>query len=407
MLTLITKVFFQRHIFLFIILPIIVVTAIFSYLYLKGYETSLNQVLAFTDQQKTLRTQLDGVKSQLDEAKKQYEELKNQDQIVINNDLKKEIENIQTNYKKAATIYEQISELKFTGGKIDEINKLFATSLKQLSDRKFEDAGKSLDELNKKITEEKDRLAKLAASGSPNLGNVPANNSAPGSGYSRQKVSTDIGEYVVDIIAADLSSTKVIVDTASEGDCGNDCPVLALGDYVSRNGAFAGINGSYFCPADYPSCADKKNSFDTLLMNKNKKYFNSDNNVYSTVPAAIFSPGSARFVTQSLQWGRDTGVDSVIANHPLMLLGGQVMVSGGDAKQTSTGPRSFIAHADGKAYIGVVRAATVPQAAKVLQTMGIKDALNLDSGGSTALWSGGYKYGPGRSIPNAILFVRR
>ena len=36
-----------------------------------------------------------------------------------------------------------------------------------------------------------------------------------------------------------------------------------------------------------------------------------------------------------------------------------------------------------------------------------ENALNLDSGGSTALWSGGYKAGPGRYIPNAILFVNR
>ncbi len=149
MLHLITRVFFQRHIFLFIVLPLIVVTAGFSYLYLKGYETSLNQLLVFTDQQTALRSQLDQVKIQLDEAKKQYEDLKNQDQIKINTDLKKEIENIQTNYKKAATIYEQISELKFTGGKLEEINKLFAQSLKQLSDRKFEEAGKSLEELNR------------------------------------------------------------------------------------------------------------------------------------------------------------------------------------------------------------------------------------------------------------------
>lgn len=407
MLKILSKIFFQKHIFVFFVLPIIIITAVFSYLYLKGYETSINQLLSFTDQQTQLRTQLDQIKLQYDDTKKQFEDLKNQDQVKINVDLKKELENIQTNYKKAATIYEQISELKFTGGKLDEINKLFSSALKQLADRKFEDAGKSLDELNKKIEEEKTRLAKATSVGAPNLGNVPANNTAPGSGYSRQKVSTDIGEYVVDIIAADLSSTKVIVDTASDSDCANDCPVLALGDYVSRNSAFAGINGSYFCPADYPSCADKKNSFDTLLMNKNKKYFNSDNNVYSQVPLAVFSSGSARFLTKSQDWGRDTGPDSVIANHPLMLLGGQIMVSGGDAKQTSTGPRSFLAHGDGKVYIGVVRAATVAQAAKVLQTLGIKDALNLDSGGSTALWSGGYKAGPGRNIPNAVLLVRR
>ena len=39
-----------------------------------------------------------------------------------------------------------------------------------------------------------------------------------------------------------------------------------------------------------------------------------------------------------------------------------------------------------------------------MKAMGMNNALNLDSGGSTALWHGGYKVGPGRGIPNAIIF---
>ena len=43
--------------------------------------------------------------------------------------------------------------------------------------------------------------------------------------------------------------------------------------------------------------------------------------------------------------------------------------------------------------------------ARVLAALGMQNALNLDSGGSTALWYGGYKAGPGRNIPNAIVLV--
>lgn len=153
------------------------------------------------------------------------------------------------------------------------------------------------------------------------------NNTPPGAGFSRQTVSTAGQNFPVDIIAADLNSTKVVVDTASAADCSNNCPVIPLGDYIARNGAYAGINGSFFCPAEYPSCAGKTGSFDTLLMNKNKYYFNSSNNVYSTIPAAIFYPGGARFVGQSSQWGRDTSVDAVIANYPLLVTGGNIVYS--------------------------------------------------------------------------------
>jgi hypothetical protein len=243
---------------------------------------------------------------------------------------------------------------------------------------------------------------------SPVASPVVTNNTPPGAGYSRQTVSTSRGNFTVDIIAADLGSTRVIVDTASPSDCANDCPTLSLGEFVGRNGAFAGINGSYFCPATYPQCVDKKNSFDTLLMNKDKVYFNSDNNVYSSVPAVIFSPGSVRFIRASSEWGRDTGIDSMIANYPLLIQNSANIFGGSDdPKQTSRGPRSFVGNKGNIIYIGFVNNATVDEEATVLTTMGFENALHLDEGGSTALWYGGYKKGPGRGLANAILFVRR
>ncbi len=250
----------------------------------------------------------------------------------------------------------------------------------------------------------------LAPSPKPTATPQPVtNNAPPGSGYARQTVSADGQNYTVDIIAADLSSTKVIIDTASDSDCSNNCPVLPLADYVSRSGAYAGINGSFFCPTEYPSCAGKTNSFDTLLMNKNKHYFNSDNNVYSTVPAAIFSSGGARFISASSQWGRDTSPDGVIANYPMLVLSDNLVYSepANEPKFGQKGPRGFVAAKDNTVYIGVIRNATMGESAKVLKALNMRDALNLDEGGSTALWSGGYIAGPGRNIPNAVLFVKR
>ncbi|MCL5784221.1 MAG: phosphodiester glycosidase family protein [Patescibacteria group bacterium] len=251
---------------------------------------------------------------------------------------------------------------------------------------------------------------KSTATPTPSVAPQPvSNNNPPGSGYSYQNVSADGQTFPVSIIAADMNSTKVIVDTASDSDCANNCPILPLADYVSRNGAWAGINGSFFCPAEYPSCAGKTNSFDTLLMNKNKHYFNSDNNVYSTIPAAIFSPGSARFVSRSLEWGRDTGIDSVIANYPLLVAGGNIAYSEApnEPKFGQKGPRGFIAAKGNMVYIGFVHNATMGESAQVMKALNMDSALNLDEGGSTALWYGGYKLGPGRGLPMAVLFVQR
>jgi hypothetical protein len=332
------------------------------------------------------------------------EEVLAEDQLVRNDRLEASISALETAYDSALTQYESLVDLG--NNRSDKAEELFALSLSYLAKRNYASSAATLALLQ---TEVRSIAAQRATSTVvPNIESLPASSTPPDSGFARQAVDTSIGRYQVSIVSADLSSTRVIVDTASSGDCGNDCPVLPLASYVARNGAFAGINGSYFCPASYPACAGKTNTFDTLLMNKDKVYFNSENNVYSTVPAVIFSGNSARFVGRSLEWGRDTGVDAVIANQPLLVSNGSVVFGGdGDPKKGSKGNRSFVGASGSKVYIGVVHNATVAEAAIVLQALGVQNALNLDSGGSTALWSDGYKAGPGRDIPNALLFVRK
>lgn len=340
----------------------------------------------------------------LGDVEKQIEELKNTDQIKRNDDLETEIGNIQKSYNSAVTTYEDLLDFKDKQKDTSDLDTKFAQALASLAKKDYESANKLLAEITSTIATKEQEIA--AAFVIPT--NVPETAAPPGSGFSKQQVPTAIGNYLVSLVAGNLGSTRIIVDTASASDCANDCPVLSLGDYVARNGAFAGVNGSYFCPASYPTCAGKTNSFDLLVMNKDKTYFNSANNVYSTNPAVIFSPGSMRFVAHASEWGRDTGVDGVISNYPLLVFNKSNMFGGDDdPKKGSKAGRSFVANQGSTGYIGVVHNATVAEAAIVLQTMGMDNAMNLDSGGSTALWSGGYQVGPGRNIPNAVLFVSR
>ncbi len=366
--------------------------------FLKKNVSSLKENVSIEEaSNQTLSANLASISGELDRVK-------NEDQRKRNDSLNEEINNIQKTYNDAVSSYEELLKVKELSGKTEKLDALFAQVLVDLSKKDYQKAQTTLNTLTTEIQKLKDSLIPT-----PTIApSVKQSNTAPGSGFSKQSVNALGQNYVVDLIAGDLSSTKVIVDTASGGDCKDNCPVLSLGDYVSRNNAYAGINGSYFCPASYPSCVGKTNSFDTLLMNKNKTYFNSDNNVYSTVPAVIFLGGSVRFVGRSLEWGRDTGIDSMIANQPLLLSGGNVVFGGdGDPKKGSKGPRSFVANKGNTVYIGITYNATVAENANVLKALGMDNALNLDSGGSTALWYSGYKAGPGRAIPNAILFLRK
>lgn len=353
----------------------------------------------------TLNASLLLAQSNVKKLEKELKDLKDQDQFKRNEILQAEIKNLELSYSKAVKMYETIQDLDDQKIKTSSYKEKLTLALSYLSKRNFASGSAELTALEKQITSDQQ---KTATTTSPAIANAPSSNTPPGAGFSTQKVTTEIGEYTVSLIAADMGSTRIIVDTASDSDCRDNCPVLSLGDYVSRNGAFAGINGSYFCPATYPTCAGKTNTFDTLLMNKNKTYFNSDNNVYSSVPVVVFGGGFMRFIGQSSGWGRDTSVDGVLANQPLLLSGGNITFSGdGDPKKGSKGTRSFVGNKGSTAYIGVVYNATVAEGAYALKALGLENALNLDSGGSTALWSGGYKVGPGRNIPNAILFVRK
>ena len=342
---------------------------------------------------------------QLASVSAQLKDLQSQNQYTINQALEKKITVIETTYKKSVSDYQNLLDLKLSVKDTSALDKEYAQAISYLASTNYASADATLTDISTQIAAQQQKLA-AAAGGAPT--NATASNAAPGSGFSQQSVSTDRGNFVVDIIAGDISTTKVIVDSASDSDCSNNCPTLPLADYVSRNGAFAGINGSFFCPADYPSCAGKTGSFDTLLMNVKKHYFNSDNNVYSTVPAYIFADSYVRYVSQSLQWGRDTGPNGVIAMQPGLVNGNQIVFNGSDdPKFGSKGARNFVANKGNTVYIGTIFNATMEDSAHVLKTLGMDNAMNLDEGGSTALWFGGYKVGPGRNIPNAILFIRK
>lgn len=387
----------------FLFIPVIIV-ALTATAYFFQNNLFLNQKLTgLGEENSSLILKSKTLNEQMQSLQVEFDTFKNQDQVKRNDELEKEISEINKTYKNAVSVFEKILDLKNQKAKTEPFEIDFAKTLSLLAERKYTEAEGLISEINKKIESEKTKIA--ASVKIPE--NIPVDNTPPQTGYKRQSVQTDQGSFMVDIISADLNSTKVIVDTASDSDCANDCPVLSLSDYVSRSGAFAGVNGSYFCPATYPQCAGKTNTFDILLMNKNKTYFNSANNVYSSVPAVIFSGSSARFVRQSSDWGRDTGVDAVIANRPLLVYDSQVQFTEGEGKEANRGGRSFVGATGSTVYIGVVHNATVAQAAKAVQTLGITQALNLDDGGSTALWYGGYKAGPGRNLPNALLFVRK
>lgn len=332
----------------------------------------------------------------IDELTAQYQALQSEDQVAKNASLSAELSNIKSTYSDGSRLFEQRADLSSAGVKTGTVDKLLAKYLSLLSNEKWPEAK----ELGSEVQTEIDKLV-VAQVPKVNVPTSTPSNTLPGSGYSRQTVTTSRGEFVVAMVVA--PGARAVVETASESDCSNNCPTKSLAEHVASAGGFAGINGAYFCPPDYPRCQGKVNSFDTLAVNgRTKAVLNRANNVYSTVPLVTMYGQNLTFYDRTLDWGIDTGSNGAIANYPRLLRDGNVATT----EDNGRGLRGFIGVKDGAIVIGQVYAASFGDEAEVLHTLGLQNALNLDGGGSSALWvDGGYKVGPGRSLPTAIVLV--
>lgn len=101
-----------------------------------------------------------------------------------------------------------------------------------------------------------------------------------------------------------------------------------------------------------------------------------------------------------------------IVNHPGLVDGGSVQIddnqSGLSDKQRMVGTKVGIGtRGPNNVMVVVAYNVNMQQFAHVFKALGAAGALNLDTGGSTALYyNGRYVAGPGRNLPNAIIFAR-
>jgi hypothetical protein len=204
----------------------------------------------------------------------------------------------------------------------------------------------------------------------------------------------------------------MITDTGNDSECGSGCAVLSLQDYVNRNAGFAGVNGTYFCPAEgaYSYCG-AGNNYDFPVWNTRLgRWINGGNLSWNGRAMFYFDGGGAHYIQNASGYGG--GPIAGIVNYPGLVDGGNVQIddnqSGLSDKQKAVGTKVGIGLRDSKNVMLVIgRNVTMQQFAYIFKSLGAKGALNLDDGGSTALYyNGRYLAGPGRGLPNAVIFAR-
>lgn len=235
----------------------------------------------------------------------------------------------------------------------------------------------------------------------------------PKDGYSNITIATERGNFSIKVLSIEMNGVRMITDTANDSDCGNDCPTKSLAEYVTVNAGFAAINGTYFCPPDYTECASKLNSFDFTLYNSRLNQWINKNHIWWNDRAILYQDGTGLHFHRSAKdaWEvayRQTDVTAAIVNAPGLLDNGTVIADQypQSDKQKAKGLKEGIGIGGNTLYLVIAYNVSMDDFGYIFKALGASDALNLDAGGSTALWFGGYKAGPGRKLPNAVIFAR-
>lgn len=239
------------------------------------------------------------------------------------------------------------------------------------------------------------------------------------SAYKRFTLPTSQGSFTVSVTELNRKNFTMVTDTAYLTDCPGNCAAKSLQDYLTENAGSMAIHGTYFCPPDYADCASKINSFDwpvynsadDVMINESRLRFHdgplvatdANGQYYYFHRAKDFGSSVADFEARN-----HTTLGSAISNYPSLVESGQVVVFGETMdtnQQTVKGSRGGIGFNDQYVILVVASGATVPDLAYIMQALGADNAMNLDGGGSVAMmYDNSYVVGPGRLLPNAIIF---
>jgi exopolysaccharide biosynthesis protein len=239
---------------------------------------------------------------------------------------------------------------------------------------------------------------------------------------SYQRMFQKVGEkdFKLDVVTIDLADPdlEIITDTADDKTCKTGCQAKSLAKFAIANRAFAGINATYFCSS--AGCA--RNYYFYPVYNSRLQILVNDDQLkyWTTGPIMAFDTqnklhyykDSREFVSvANFEATTGTKLQAALGNRPRLIENYNNLLIDWDLdekQKTAKATRNAIAYKDNKLYLVVAYDATVPDLAEIMQAMSMQYALNLDGGYSAALfYNGEYMVGPGRNIPNAILFAKK
>ncbi len=381
---------------------LIYIAILLSVLILYGEMSNRSVILSLKEIGGELNSEVSDLSKNIDNLTKENEALKKEDAKVQLRAYNEAVE-------KYEVVKEKSKDYKLQGVNVGSVGKKLDSVVDLIFGRKYSKADKLLTDLSKQLdTLLKKKKAADAAKKAKAAPKKPACSSLPSSGFCAFPVKISSGTFTIDAIGINLSNATAVTDTAISSNCTNNCATKSLQSYITSNNGFAGIHGTYFCPPDYISCSGKVNSFDFPVYNSRlKKWINEDKLFWSNRAMMAFTSSGAVFYPQANTYSSLSGLKAGLVNHPGLVHNGKNIV--GNYSLTSAqkirGLRGGVAVKGSMVYLINARNVTVAEFAKIMVALGVTHALNLDGGGSSALYyKGSYKVGPGRSLPNALIF---
>lgn len=320
--------------------------------------------------------------------------------ILKNEDTRAQLTEINNTLDKYLLIKDKSASYKANGVDTSAVDNQFPTAVDLLLSKKYSEADSLLSKLDSDLETQLKAKQAADAAAVPKTTSSSTCGSLPSSGYCKMTVNG----FTTHVVAGSIASVRTL--TANDSNCSDACPTKSLQTYISENSGFAGMNGTYFCPPDYGSCAGKVNSYDFPVYNSNlSKWINEDKLLWTNRAMIAFTGSSAHFYPAANSYSGLGGIKAGIVNYPGLVYNGQNIVNQYTltSAQNTKGTRGGIAVKDDKVYLVVASSASVGDFAGIMVGLGVTHALNLDGGGSSALYSSGYKVGPGRSLPNAVI----
>lgn len=173
--------------------------------------------------------------------------------------------------------------------------------------------------------------------------------------------------------------------------CGEGSAADSTSALCTRNAALAGINGSYFDM--------KQLSHATFIRDDGRVSASTDSSETFRTNGAFCSRADSLYICSLSAIPEDAW--ETIASGPLLMHGGEVItysqgIEGWDGFYNRRHPRSLIGtDADGFIWLVVVdgraignaEGMTIGELTRLAEMIGLTDALNLDGGGSSTLWT--------------------